>query len=677
MNVQFLSYRLLKTCVAIFALAMATCLFFCVSALAAPTINNASLRGLQIGGTTTIAFDGGDLLADPKILATFPIAKQAVVAGASASRVQIEITLDASVSPGVYQLRLASSKGISNAIAVGVDRLPQQPIAPQVAALPVALHGAVNGSEVQRVTFNGKKDERVVIDVESRRLGANLKPVLRMYDERGKQVAWSPQQSSIAGDARCNVTLPADGAYTVELNDLLYRAAAPSFFRLKIGALSYADLAFPVGVTQGTKTPLQFAGSNLPAEARAELDASAPTPLPLDRPAPVPAAANFTGPAPRVVVSAFPEVVEAAPPAGLQAIEQVPSAINGRLSAAGEEDNYLLTVAPGAKLRFDVLARRLGSPIDGVLTVRGEKGEQPVANDDRPGQADPGLDYTVPASVTKLIVSLRDLQRRGGPDSIYRIAITDLARPDFGLALDADRINIPAGGTQVVKVVVDRQGYDGPIKLDVSPMSVALAGQEIPAGATIGLLTVTAPAGAPQSMLATILGSGGEMPNTIVRTARIAESPVSQRQPWFRGEFGVAVSEPTPLAVAWVPGAPDEKLPKGGKLEAKLQFTRAPGVAGPIRVQLVTTQVAPKKKIKENNVEKEVVDIDRTLRLEGVPMFGAEINEGVVNLLVPADLPSNPWGLVLIAELLSADGKSVAASSATPARQLMPAEKTN
>ena len=72
--------------------------------------------------------------------------------------------------------------------------------------------------------------------------------------------------------------------------------------------------------------------------------------------------------------------------------------------------SVLVTVTPKQKLRFDVVARQFGSPLDGVLTIRKEDGsEQLASGDDRPGSSDPMVDYTVPAGVTKLQISLKDL----------------------------------------------------------------------------------------------------------------------------------------------------------------------------------------------------------------------------------------------------------------------------
>ncbi|MCE9525666.1 MAG: hypothetical protein K8R36_06390 [Planctomycetales bacterium] len=203
----------------------------------APAIINVSIRGLTIGQPTTIVIDGADLLPDPQLVLPVKIASQTVKPNATASHVELDVTLDPSAAPGIYLLRIASGKGISTPLAIGIDKLPQVPFVAQIASLPIAMHGSLAGPQVLKTTFTGTKGTNIVIDCEAQRLGSNLKPVVRLYNERGTQLAWSAPKNSIGGDARCVFTLPADGAYAVEVHDQLYRAGMPAFFRLKVGAL--------------------------------------------------------------------------------------------------------------------------------------------------------------------------------------------------------------------------------------------------------------------------------------------------------------------------------------------------------------------------------------------------------------------------------------------------------
>ncbi|MFN0021510.1 MAG: hypothetical protein ACKVP0_24935 [Pirellulaceae bacterium] len=645
----------------------------------APTITNLSVRGLNIGQPTTIVIDGADLLPDPLLVLPVKIAAQSVKPNATANHVELDVTLDASAAPGIYLLRIASGKGISSPLAVGIDKLPQIQFAPQIATLPVAMHGSLGGPQVLKTTFTGTKGTNIVIDCEAQRLGSNLKPVVRLYNERGTQLAWSAPKNSIGGDARCAFTLPADGAYAVEVHDQLYRAGMPAFFRLKVGSLQFADIAFPLAVSPASKTPIRFAASNLTATS--ELDSVASV-YPGERASTLPAADQFTGAAPRIIVSDHPEHVETPPAAGqIQGLGAAPVGVSGTIAVPAEEDKYLLDVTPGQNLRFTVTSHRMGTPLDGVLSIRNEQGAQLAANDDQPNTSDPGLDFAVPAGVTKLQLVLADMQKKGGAEFVYRIEVTDLGRPDFDLSIDAASLIIPSGATQVIPVEIERRNYGGAIELSVSglPAEVKIEGTKVAPGASIAILSFTAPAGFKASGVVRVVGKATESPVPLVRVARTEDVAGGKYQPQFLDEVGLSVSEPAPFGVAWAPTSED-KLPIGSKLAAKLQFTRAAGVAGNIRIKLVSTQPMPQKKAEQPPPARRrrgqsvavptIPDVDRSIRLEGMPLFAADKAEGVVNILVPGDLPQRPWDVALVAELLGPDNQTVIARVAAPARTL-------
>lgn len=641
---------------------------------AAPTITSVAPRGLQIGQTTTIVVTGSDLSGDLQLLSDAKIASQKVKAGAKPNRVELEIELDKATPAGLYAVRVANASGISSHIVVGVDRLPQRPFNATIGELPASLSGIVGGAEVLSAKLTGKKGQKLILDVEAQRLGSLLKPVLRLNDARGTQIAFSPPRSVIGGDARIEIELPSDGEYSLELHDELFRPAGNGFFRLKLGDLQYADLALPLGVAIGSKQTIESVSTNF--HASAELSATDGA-IPGETAAPLAGADYLTGSAPRVTVSDFPELSESPSSEGkLQELPAATFAVSGRISTVGEEDKYLLTVSPKQKLRFDCLARQYGSPLDGVLTIRKEDGsEQFATGDDRPGSSDPMVDYTVPAGVTKLQVAVKDLLGRGGSNYVYRLVVLDQSKPDFSLSLSNDKINIPAGATQVVPVQVTRMNYNGPIELSLTgqPPEVSLQGNVIPKGATIGLLTLSAQDVSPQSGLTRLVGRAVEASPAPVRAALFGEVPGSKYQPRIRADLGLAVTRPAPLSFAWIPGDNDQ-LYLGGKLASRVQFTRAAGSKEKVRLKLLTSQPTPQKTLQAapNAPQRVIDDVDRMLRLEGDPTFGPDKTEATVNILIPSDLSKQPWDLVLVAEVLSPDGKMTLSSLAAPVRTLAP-----
>lgn len=634
-------------------------------ARAAPEVQNLSPRGLQAGATTTLTIDGADLLPEPRLLSALPIVSQTVKPGGSAGRVQIDVTLGNEVAPGTYQLRLANAKGVSAAVAVGVDVLPQTAFAPQTARLPAALHGAVAGDATARTTFTGKRGQRVVVEVEARRLGAAIDPLLELHDARRVQVAWAQGTDHLAGDARLEATLPADGEYAVELRDALYRAGNPNHFRLKIGDLRYADLLLPLALQRGGKGSVQLLG-NVAADTRVSIDL---TNAAGDSSVPLPRVPGLSSPAPALLVSDVPEIVESEQPAGKLQDVTVPAGINGRIGTAKEEDRYRLLVQPGASLRFDVLANRAGSSLDGVLTLRNEAGAVLASNDDRANTIDPGFDFTVPQGVTALVLALTDLHGHGGPHFVYRIAVTPAGRPDFSLSLAEDRHHVPRGGSAVVRVRAARAGYNGPIKLSLPglPEGVVLSGHEVPAGVSETLLSLSASSEQGLAQLLTkVVGDSADPKVPLRRVALLPETPANRLVPWLRSERALAVTEPAPIAIAW--DTDEAGLTIGRTYPAKVKLTRAAGANGPVLLSLLTNQVVPNAPPQPGQPPRP--DLNRALRFQGAPTVPANQAELQPAVLVPADLPALPYDLVIKADLLSADGKKVLATAVTPSRRL-------
>ena len=114
-------------------LAIVAVVSLATTALAAPQITNISPRGLQVGQPTTVVITGSDLAAQPRLLLPTEIAQQTVKGEAKPDRVEIEVTIAESAAPGLVPLRLATATGISPAVIVGIDRLPDRALSSQTA----------------------------------------------------------------------------------------------------------------------------------------------------------------------------------------------------------------------------------------------------------------------------------------------------------------------------------------------------------------------------------------------------------------------------------------------------------------------------------------------------------------------------------------------------------------
>ena len=646
-----------------------TLLFVLPSWLAAePKLNSANLPGAQSGTTAQITFAGTDLGPNPTLVASFAISSQQSLAGSNNTQAIIKFTT-ANESPGIHWVRIVSDKGITNPIAFALDDLSQTAFSDSIKTTPAAVYGNLAGGAILKTSFSGKQGTALVIDLEGRRLGSDIRPVLRLHNSQGVQIAWSPPQATLHGDARIQTTLPTDDTYTIELHDILFKGPAKGTFRLKVGKLQFADMVFPMGTPADTDANLQFICGNLTATAATTNQSAGTHPLNL------PASPNVTGTRPYVLFSSHPEFVENNDAAEANMVGAVPVGINGRLSAKGEQDAFIVTTTPGTKLRINVLARQAGSPLDAVLTIKDAQGKQLGRNDDRPGNSDPGLDITIPKDNESITVILSDLQNRGGEDYIYHIDIQNLSAPHFSILNSTSRIQVPGGSTQILVVNITRQGYNGPINLSLPnlPDCISLSGTHIPAGSTRALLSISAAAGDVLPVITHLLATGTGDHSSVQAIASLGGDSKHYRvQPYLKSQLALARIATSPITANLATTTSELQVAQGKFLPLTVNLERVENTSGNIRLRLISTQMQPRKKVKKNGKDVEVDDLDRTLRLVEEPLIEANKNNHAVNVWVPHDLVTTPWNVAIIAELLAEDNKTVLATTTTSQLTITP-----
>ena len=637
-------------------------LCLCVSVVhsAEPAIRNLSLRGLQIGGTTTLVVDGDDLGTAPRLLLPFPAVQQ-LKPGSTKSQASFDVTLDGNVEAGYYHLRVMTDEGVSAPIVITVDRLPQRPLAAMVEQLPVALHGVVSGSATVETKFIGKAGQKILVEVESQRLGSKLRPVVHLVSPKRLQIAWTWPTPTLGGDARLEATLPEDGAYTIAIHDLEYAAGAPGFFRLRVGQWSFVEQVFPPVVEKGKAQSVELLSSSPPLRvdlAAAKNTGALQVPMPKD--------GVFSGPRPFVLVSPHAEVMKQAVPGKMQELPAGPVGVSGRLLMPYDEDRYRVPVMPKAKLRFEVFAERLGSPLDAALVVRNEQGAELARVEDSPGTLDPILDYTVPDNVTSVIVGVVDSQGRGGPRAVYRLVVEPQragpSKAGFTLVTAAQHVTLPSGGRTVVPILIDRGGFEGRVELSAEglPPGVRLEGADIPEGADGALITVQRGDAAAGAVITRWRGRTAEGEERAVVTKG---HPLERLQPWLATEIALAATtaKAADFQIDWRGLPADAGLVPTGKLALPVKVTKPAG-NGVVRLTLLTSQLRP--------ILNGVTDPAQSLRLEKPVEIPAMATDGDLSLIVPA-LPVAPvFDVTVQAELLAADKKTVLAVAYAPVRRM-------
>jgi hypothetical protein len=150
------------------------------------------------------------------------------------------------------------------------------------------------------------------------------------------------------------------------------------------------------------------------------------------------------------VSNARPFVVDSLPPVASTAANRTkdmaqavtaPCAVGGSIAAETSEF-FKVKVAAGQKLTFEVLARRIGSPLDPIVVLHDAKTKRELIDlyaDDTPGlQGDCRLTHAF-KDAGEILVEVRDTTHRGGGDFAYRLRIGEFPGATTAFPLAAER----------------------------------------------------------------------------------------------------------------------------------------------------------------------------------------------------------------------------------------------
>lgn len=130
------------------------------------------------------------------------------------------------------------------------------------------------------------------------------------------------------------------------------------------------------------------------------------------------------------IIGNMPELAEAEPNNSLDKPQEItlPATISGVVSSANDRDAFRFNANKGTRLIADVLAQRMGSPLDSYIALFGPDGKELARNDIFNG-LDSQIDVAAPANGAYTLI-VRDSQYRGGGNYAYRLSVGALPRLD-------------------------------------------------------------------------------------------------------------------------------------------------------------------------------------------------------------------------------------------------------
>lgn len=491
---------------------------------ASPRINGTTPFGAQRGVPNEVTINGANLGGNPRLIAPFRFAiVEPAPAGSDAANWKLRLNVDSETPVGVYPIRIQTDDGVSNPFLFAVGQLPQIPEkednstfeTAQAITAPSVVEGQSAGNDVDYFKFPGKKGQRIVVDAQCARVGSGVDPSIRLTTVARKFVASADDSPGLLTDARLFATLPDDTDYVIELSDSRYQGGGRPVYRLVVGEVPAAEEIYPLGGREGETLGVELRGGNLEG---VKIAATVVASLGNMRLA-VPHATQHASAGPvldvesltPLRVSRFPEVREPADPKLPPVKAVAPVVFNGRIDPEGDEDQFTVVGVAGQKYRVEVEASDVGSALDGTLQVLGAKGAVVASNDDTQiklaakGNAqapqivspDPSLEFTMPAGLTEVTLSLRDLESRGGLGFPYRIIVTPSV-PSFAISLNDSEVDLPKGGVAAIPVSIERRNYGGAITIKVvdPPAGLTFRPGLVAAGQVVGVITVSADASA-------------------------------------------------------------------------------------------------------------------------------------------------------------------------------------
>ena len=431
----------------------------------APAISRIVPAGGQRGTTIDVKLVGKSGDGDLRIIGD----DDSIIFTPNEKKDAASVAISGTSRPGIHWLRFCNADGATELRPFVVGLIPEiletEPNgklteATAATSPSVTVNGVLEKSgdvDIFAVTLT-KGQTLVAVMQANEILESPMDGVLQIVNAQGTVVAQNDDDTS--RDPRIVFPVPSDGTWYVRTfafpaapdSSIRFSGGADYVYRLTITSGAVIDHVEPaMRSVQDSGTSLTLFGSNLP---------SSTVSLPVDQQELVdPYVLPF-----RIPKIEMPSVVESQLAA--ERTLSIPIAVTGRLTTVGDSA-FFLNAIKGQKLSIDVLAQRIGSLLDPVLSVEDSTGKVIKESDDIGGENhDAELHLTIPSDGQYRVI-IRDRFQDHGDRYFYVLRCEETqAAYEATLAVTAGT-HKPEKALEIPITIERRHGFVEPIEVRV------------------------------------------------------------------------------------------------------------------------------------------------------------------------------------------------------------------
>jgi hypothetical protein len=575
------------------------------SQAASPVLSSVSPRGVQRGTDAVITFNGARL-ADAQEILFYTPGITVTKLEPTPTAVKASVKIAPTCALGEHAVRVRTASGISELHTLWVGAYPtvaeKEPnnefTSPQKIGLNLTVEGVVQTEDVDYFAVDLKKGQRLSVEIEGMRLANTLfDPYIAILDAKRFELATSDDSPLLGQDGICSIVAPADGTYTIMVRDSSYQGNGACGYRLHVGHHPRPTAVVPTGGKAGEEIEVTFLGDPTgPIKQKVKVAGKPGETIALhcqDALGISPSGLPFR-------ISDLPNVIETEPNADHNSATRsaaFPAAFNGVIEKAGDVDHFRFKATKGQTFDVQCFARRLGSPLDSVMTLSVAGGGAIAANDDS-GGPDSYFRITIPND-GEYVLSVTDHLGKGGPTYFYRVEfipvplVATISIPKVNIfSQERQTVSVPKGGRMATLVTISRANFGGDLTLGAAGLAAGLTLQaENLAGNldTFPVLLEAAPTAAIGGSLVDLNAKHADpkhppITSRFTQTVELVTGGPGQSVYWKKDveRLAVAVTQEAPYAIDVI--EPKVPLIQNGSMQIKIVARRKPDFKGAITV---------------------------------------------------------------------------------------------